>query len=129
MTNIPPLGGNQPPPPPPGGNQPPPPPPGGNQALPPPGALPPWLAHDVVAVLGQQHPLPKNIERVLPNFIPERGGTIDNHICSFFLALRKLGVTNEDVVCCIFSFTLTGAASTWYFSLRIGSITSWDAFQ
>jgi len=66
---------------------------------------------------------------VLPNFDPKQGDTADNHIRSFFLALCRLGVTDEDVVCRLFSFTLTGAASTWYFSVRIGSITSWDAFQ
>jgi len=40
-----------------------------------------------------------------------------------------LGVADEDVVCRLFPFTLIGVASTWYFSLRIGSITSWCAFQ
>ena len=66
---------------------------------------------------------------MLPNFDPEKGYTTDNHIRSFFLALRRFGVADEDVVCCLFSFTLTGATSTWYFSLRIGSITTWDASQ
>jgi len=40
-----------------------------------------------------------------------------------------LGVADEDIVCRLFPFTLIGATSTWYFSLRIGSITSWAAFQ
>jgi len=40
-----------------------------------------------------------------------------------------LGVLDEDAVCLLFPFTLIDAASTWYFSLRIGSITSWAAFQ
>jgi len=40
-----------------------------------------------------------------------------------------LGVADEDMVCCLFPFTLIGATSTWYFSLRIGLITSRDAFQ
>lgn len=40
-----------------------------------------------------------------------------------------LGVADEDIVCRLFPFTLIGAASTWYFSLRTGSITSWAAFQ
>ena len=71
MANVPPPGGNQPPPPPLGGNQPPPPPSGGNQPPPPLGALAPWLGQDVVVVPGKQHPLPKNIERVLPNFDPQ----------------------------------------------------------
>jgi len=62
-------------------------------------------------------------------FDPEQGDTTDNHIHSFFLALCRLGVTNEYVMCHLFSCTLIGVVSTWYFSLRIGSITSWDAFQ
>lgn len=66
---------------------------------------------------------------MLPNFNLEWGDTTDNHICSFFLALHRFGVADEAVVCHLFSFTLTGATSTWYFSLRKGSITSWDAFQ
>jgi len=40
-----------------------------------------------------------------------------------------LGVADEDVVCRLIPFTLIDATSTWYFSLRIGSITSWDDFQ
>jgi len=80
-------------------------------------------------VPGQQHPLPKNEERVLPNFDLEQGDIPDNHIRSFFLALHRFGVIDEDVVCHLFSFIFTGVASTWYFSLRIGSITSWDDFQ
>lgn len=38
-------------------------------------------------------------------------------------------VADEDVVCRLFPFTLIVVASTWYFSLRIGSITSCVAFQ
>jgi len=38
-------------------------------------------------------------------------------------------VVDEDVVCWLFTFTLIGVASTWYFILRIGLITSWGAFQ
>jgi len=82
-----------------------------------------------MAIPRQQHPLPKNAEKVLPKFDPERGDTAKNHINSFFLDVRMLGVANEDIACRLFPFTLTVVASTWYFSLRIGSITSWDAFQ
>ena len=54
---------------------------------------------------------------------------MDNHIHSFFLVMRILGVADKYVVCHLFPFTLIGVPSTWYFSLRIGSITSWAAFQ
>jgi len=40
-----------------------------------------------------------------------------------------LGVADEDIVCRLFHFILIVAASTWYFSLRTGSITSWATFQ
>ena len=80
-------------------------------------------------VPGQQHALPKNAERVLPKFDLEQGDIVDNHIHSFFLVVRMLGVADEDVVCRLFPFTLIGVASTWYFSLRIGSITLWGTFQ
>lgn len=43
--------------------------------------------------------------------------------------MRMLGVADEDIVCHLFPFTLIGVASTWYFSLRTWSITSWVAFQ
>lgn len=87
------------------------------------------MAQDAIAVLGKQHGLSKNAEILLPKFGLEWGDTTDNHIHSFFLAMCILGVANEDVVCHLFPFTLIGAASTWYFSLRIGSFTSWGAFQ
>ena len=100
MANIPLPGGNQ--------LQ-----PGGNQLPPPARELPPWLAQNAVAVPGQQHPLPKNAERVLPKFNPEQGDTADNLIHYFFLVVRMLGVADEDIVCRLFPFTLIGAISTW----------------
>lgn len=102
---------------------------GGNQLPPPLGELPPWLAQDAMAIPGKQHFLPKNVEKVLPKFYPEWGDTVENHINSFFLAMHMLGVADEDIVCRLFPFTLIGATSTWYFSLRIGSTTSWATFQ
>ena len=98
--------------------------PSANQLPTPSGALHPWLTQNVIAVPGQQHPLPKNAEGVLPKFNPGKGDTGNNHIHSFFLAVHMLGVANEDIVCRLFPFTLIRASSTWYFSLRIGSITS-----
>lgn len=65
---------------------------------PPLGALPPWLTQDVVAILGQQHPLPTNAKKVLPKFDLERGDTAENYINSFFLVVRMLGVVDEDIV-------------------------------
>lgn len=54
------------------------PPPGGNQLPPHLGALPPWLAQDVVAIPSPQHPLPKNAKKVLPKFDLEWRDTIES---------------------------------------------------
>ena len=40
-----------------------------------------------------------------------------------------MSVQEEDVVCRLFPYTFEGKASTWYFSLPKGSITSWNQFH
>ena len=45
------------------------------------------------------------------------------------LSLRLLDVQYEDVVCILFPYTFVGQASTWIFSLVVGSIASWKQFE
>ena len=45
------------------------------------------------------------------------------------LSLRLLDVQHEDVVCRLFPYTFVSQASTWFFSLAIGSIASWKQFE
>jgi len=40
------------------------------------------------------------------------------------LSVNLKGITEEDVVVRLFSYTLQGSAGSWYFSLPSGSITS-----
>jgi hypothetical protein len=40
-----------------------------------------------------------------------------------------MNVQHEDVVCRLFPYTFNNSASTWYFNLPVGSITSWMKFQ
>jgi hypothetical protein len=40
-----------------------------------------------------------------------------------------MNVQHEDVVCRLFPYTFENSASTWYFNLPVGSITSWTKFQ
>jgi hypothetical protein len=40
-----------------------------------------------------------------------------------------MNVQHEDVVCRLFPYTFENSASTWYFNLLVGSITSWTKFQ
>ena len=58
----------------------------------------PWLAQDAVAVPGDQHPLPKHPEKLLPKFNPELREPVEDHVKKFMLAVRLLDVEHEDVV-------------------------------
>ncbi|CAF4166785.1 unnamed protein product [Adineta steineri] len=89
----------------------------------------PWLATDSVAVLRAQHPLPKHLENFLPKFDPDNDISPENRIKQFMLSLRLLVVQHEDVVCILFPYTFVGHASTWFFSLAPGSISSWQQFK
>ena len=40
-----------------------------------------------------------------------------------------MNVQHEYLVCMIFPYTFENSASTWYFNLPVGSITSWMKFQ
>ena len=81
-----------------------------------------------MAVPGNQHPLPKHPEKLLPKFNPEQKELEEDHVKKFMLAVRLLHIEHEDVVCRLFPYTFEGKASTWYFSLTVGSITSWNEF-
>jgi hypothetical protein len=45
------------------------------------------------------------------------------------LSLRLMDVQHEDVVCRLFPYTFVGQASTWFFSLAVGFIASWQQFE
>jgi hypothetical protein len=68
-------------------------------------------------------------KKLLPKFDPETFGLPEDHIKKFILAIRLMNVQHEDVVCSIFPYTFENSTSTWYFNLRVGSITSWTKFQ
>jgi hypothetical protein len=40
-----------------------------------------------------------------------------------------MNIQHEDVVCRFFPYTFEKSASTWYFNLLVGLITSWMKFQ
>jgi hypothetical protein len=89
----------------------------------------PWLARDALEIPGWVHNLPRHPEKLLPKFDPETSGLPEDHIKKFILAIRLMNVQHEDVVCRIFPYTFENSASTWYFNLPVGSITSWTKFQ
>ena len=45
------------------------------------------------------------------------------------LSLRLMDVQHEYVVCILFPYTFFGQASTWFFSLAMGSIALWKQFE
>jgi hypothetical protein len=82
-----------------------------------------------VAIPGRVHNLPRHPEKLLPKYDPETSGLPEDHIKKFILAIRLMNVQHEDVVCRLFPYTFENSASTWYFNLPVGSITSWTKFQ
>ena len=44
-------------------------------------------------------------------------------------SLRLMDVQHEYVVCRLFPYTFVGQASTWFFSLAVGAIASWQQFE
>jgi hypothetical protein len=89
----------------------------------------PWLARDALEIPGRVHNLPQHLEKLLPKFDPETFGLLEDHIKKFILDIRLMNVQHEDIVCMIFPYTFENSASTWYFNLHVGSITSWTKFQ
>jgi hypothetical protein len=84
----------------------------------------PCLARDAMAVPGRAHKLPRHPKKLLPKYDPKTSGLPEYHIKKFVLAIRLMNVQHEDIVCRIFPYTFENSTSTWYFNLRVGSITS-----
>lgn len=67
-------------------------------------------------------------EKNLPKFDPEKGALANNHINNLFLASQMMRVQHDDVDCRPFPHTFKNKASTWYQSLPIASIRTWEEF-
>lgn len=89
----------------------------------------PWTSPRSVRMPAPLTQLPAHLEKWLPKFNPGNGLLAEEHINNFMLSINLNGVTEEDVVVRLFSYTLQGAMESWYFSLPPGSINSWDAFE
>ena len=89
----------------------------------------PWVTINALAIPGPQNPLPKHPEKLLPMFDTDKDILPKDHINKFMLSLKLMNVQHENVVCRLFCFTLQGKASSWFFSLPSGSITSWQQFE
>jgi hypothetical protein len=58
----------------------------------------PWLAQDVVAIIGDVHDLPKHPEKLLPMFDPDKKESPEDPVNKFMLAARLMNVQHEDVI-------------------------------
>ena len=86
---------------------------------------PRWLTINALSSPRPQNPLPKNPEKLLPKFDPNDDILPKTHLDKFMLSLNIMNVQHEDVVCKLFCLSLQGNASSWFFNLPSGSITSW----
>lgn len=75
------------------------------------------------------HPLPKHPKKWIPNFNPNDGLLAEENLHNFMLAINLNGVVEEECVVRLFPYTLEESAGSWYFSLPLASITSWDIFE
>jgi hypothetical protein len=73
--------------------------------------------------------MPKKLERLLLKFDLDKPSSPEDNINNLFLATCLLIVHYEDVVCRIFPYTFINKASSWYFNLPLGSISSWEDFE
>ena len=88
-----------------------------------------WLTINAIAIPGPQYPLPKHLEKLFPKFDHDDDILLQNHINKFMLSMNIMNVQHEDVACKLFCLTLQGMASSWFFNLPSGSITSWQQFK
>ena len=89
-------------------------------------ANPQCLTINPLAISGPQNPLPKNPNRLLPKFDPDNDILPKTHLDKFMLAMNIMNVQHEDVACRLFCLTLQGKASSLFFNLLFGPITSWQ---
>lgn len=89
----------------------------------------PWKNPGVVRMASPLHQLPTYPEKWLPKFNPDNGLLAKEHINNFMFSFNLNQVEEEDAFVILFPYTLQGAARSWYFSLPLGSINSWDSFQ
>ena len=88
-----------------------------------------WLASNVLPIPNDQHPLPRNLEKVLSKFDPNKKELIEDHVNKFMLVLILLNVEHEHVACELFPYTFKGIASACYFLVTPRSIHNWKEFQ
>jgi hypothetical protein len=88
-------------------------------------ANPRWLTINPLSITRPQNPLPKNPEKLLPKFDPNDDILPKTHIDKFLLSMNIMNVQHEHVACRLFCLTLQGKASSLFFNLPSGSITSW----
>jgi hypothetical protein len=67
--------------------------------------IPHWRAQGALNLAGQLHEMPREFDKVLPKFDPDKSGSPEDHLNNFFLATHLLNVQHEDVVCRIFPYT------------------------
>ena len=75
-------------------------------------ANPRWLTIDAFAIPRPLNPLPKHLEKLLPQLDPDDDILPENHMKKFMIAMNMMNVQHEDVACRLFCFTLQGKASS-----------------
>jgi hypothetical protein len=75
------------------------------------------------------HDLPENYIKKFPKFTGEGDLTAAEHINLFYQFADILGLEHEDVYSRLFIQTFEGQVRTWFRSLPVGSVLSYDALE
>lgn len=76
----------------------------------------PWT-NPGASLVANPNALPANPEKCLPNYDPDDGLPVDEHLNKFMLAMNLNGVSHKYFVTILFPYTFQGSNGSWYFSL------------
>jgi hypothetical protein len=78
---------------------------------------------------GKVHPFPDISMDKFPIFFGNNLEDVEKHFIKFVSACEIFNVDENDVACCLFILTLKEDANEWFYSLLLGTITSWDVLK
>jgi hypothetical protein len=78
---------------------------------------------------GEVHLLPDISMEKFPMFSGNASKDAEKHLIKFDNACEIYNVVENDVACRLFFLTLKENASEWFYSLLLGTITSWEVLE
>lgn len=90
---------------------------------------PSWRARNIIVVLGPMQNLPRHLEKYITKFDPKCKDFAEEHLLRYTVGPEALQIQHEGCYMQIVLIFNGRKASSWFFSLVVGSITSWDQLE